>query len=45
MDFCPLLKICAKVLVKKGENVSGKYSQNIVDYAKNFTTDAPKIMS
>ena len=37
--------MCKSIGKKKGENVSGKYSQNIVDYAKNFTTDAPKIMS
>ena len=35
MGFCLLLKIWTKILVKVlGENVCGKYSQQLLDLAK-----------
>ena len=42
MDFCLLLKIWAKILEKKGKNLSSKYSQKILDHAKQSATDALK---
>ena len=46
MDFCHLLKICVKIFGKKvSENLSGKYSQKLLDHAKQSATDALKTTS
>ena len=45
MDFCLLLKTWVKILVKKSKNLSGKYSQKLLDHAKQSTTDAHKTSS
>ena len=46
MDFCFLLKTCAKILVKnKNKNLSYKYSQKLLDHAKKSATDAARNMS
>ena len=39
MDFCLLLKIWAK---NTGKNVSGKYSQKLIDHSKQSATVALK---
>ena len=39
MDFCHLLKIWVKILVKKiSKNVRGKYSQKPLNHAKKSAT-------
>ena len=40
MDLCLLLKILVKILVRIiSKNVSGKYSQNLLDHAKQSARD------
>ena len=45
MDFCLLLKICVEILVKTSKNLSGKYSQKLLDHAKQSVTDSLEIAS
>ena len=45
MDFCLLLKIQAKIFVKRLKKSSRKYSQNLLDHAKKSATDPLKISS
>ena len=43
MDFCLLLKIWVEILVKTSKNLSGKYSQKLLDLAKQSVTDSLEI--
>ena len=45
MDFYFLLKIWIKLLVKIKRNLGGKYSQQLLDHAKQPAADAPKTTS
>ena len=46
MDFCLLLKIWIKKIGKNiSENSSGKYSQKLLDHARQYATDAFKTVS
>ena len=46
MDFCLLLKIWVEILVKiLSKNLSCKYSQKLLDHAKQSATDALKTAS
>ena len=46
MDFCHLLKVRVKILVKKiSKNLSSKHSQKILDHAKQSATDAVQTTS
>ena len=46
MGFCLLLKIWTKILVKVlGETVCGKYSQQLLDLAKQSVADPLKTAS
>ena len=40
MEFCLLLKICVKKISKNiSTSLNGKYSQNLLDYAKKSATE------
>ena len=45
IDFYILLKTWVKILVKEKKNLSSKYSQKLLDHAKQSTTDAFKTAS
>ena len=45
MDFCLLLELQEKMLVKYSENLSGKYSQKLFEYVKKSATDTFKTAS
>ena len=45
MDFCLLLKIWVKILVNINKNLSGKYSQKLLDHAKITETDLVRTFS
>ena len=46
MDFCLLLKTWPKILVKSiSKNLSGKYSQKLLDHTKKSATDALRNIS
>ena len=45
MDFCLSLKIWAKILITKNKNLSSKYSQKLLDHAKQSALDTLKTTS
>ena len=45
MDFCLSLKIWAKILITKNKNLSSKYSQKLLDHAKQSALDPLKTTS
>ena len=46
MDFCLLLEIWVKMFFKNvSKNLSGKNSQELLDWAKQFATDVLKTAS
>ena len=46
MDFCLLLKIWAKIMLKNiSKHLIGKYSQKLLDHSKQSATDAFKTAS
>ena len=46
MDFCLLLKLWTKLLLKKtSKRLSGKYSKKLLDHVKQSATNALKTTS
>ena len=46
MDFCLLIEIWVEILIKNiSKNLNSKYSQKLLDHAKQSATDALKTAS